>query len=137
MASIEIRIVPGGYEVIARDDKDETLFFECRDFAAEMSPEEVVTVLAETAIASCHNMNRDPEWRYQVGSKTQPAHVYRCGFPKSLPLCGGKNGACVAQTTIPLATANPKRMYPISKCPDCKRLFGELMTVRDVTEDEE
>ncbi len=131
MATVSITIVPGGYEVIARDDEGATLSSECRDFGDEMNPDEVVMVLALRALAGCHDMNRDPEWRYPVGSKTQPAHVYRCGFPQSLPLCGGKHGASVARTTILLSAANPKRMYPISKCADCKRLLSEFLTVKD------
>jgi len=129
VASIEIRIVPGGYEVIARDEEDKTLVMECRDFGAEMNPDEVVTVLASRTIGICRDMNRDPEWRYQSYSKTQPAHVYRCGFPESGPLCG--HTGCVARLTNPLAAASDKRKYAIGKCADCGRLLNEHLIVQD------
>lgn len=131
MATVSICIVPGGYEVTACDDAGATIYSECRDFDAKMSPDEVVTVLALRALAGCYDMNRDPEWRYASYSKTQRAHVYRCGFPTTLPLCGTKYGAPVARMTLLLAHASPKRKYPISKCGDCERMLTEYLTVKD------
>lgn len=136
-ATISICIEPGGYEVTARDDAGATIYSECRDFGAEMNPGEVVAVLTSRVLGVCSDMNRDPEWRYQSYSKTQAAHVYRCGFPTSLPMCGSKHGAPVARLTNALVNANPNRKYPISRCGDCKRLLTEFLTVMDDREESE
>jgi hypothetical protein len=57
------------------------------------------------------------DWRYPIGSKTQPACIYcRSEGPEGRPLCGQGSGA---RWTKLLASASKKRVYPIRLCPFC------------------
>lgn len=130
MARVQITIAPGGYEVIVHQENGSALLVECRDFSDKMDPDEVARVLADKAVGVCRDMNRDPEWRYQRGSKTQSAHVYRCGFPDSRPLCGTKNYAGPQKSTTRLADSK-KKAYGTDKCPDCAKMLTDLLVVHD------
>lgn len=56
------------------------------------------------------------EWRYEIGTKTQFAHLYH---GEDMPLCGG---GCARQWTRPLSQASASRKYPVRYCASCSEI---------------
>lgn len=60
------------------------------------------------------------EWRYEIGTKTQPAHAYLKneygGDWQTMPPCGG---GCRKGSTKTKESASKKRLYPIFLCGRC------------------
>lgn len=66
------------------------------------------------------------EWRYAIGTKTEPAHAYTKikygGDGDTRPLCNVGSGQ---RWTKPLESASKKRLYPIGLCSRCVELLHE------------
>jgi hypothetical protein len=66
----------------------------------------------------------DIEWRYPVGSKTQPAHAYKVGSDRdAMPICGI---GTIKRATKPQADASPKRKYGIWRCGSCLSILAGM-----------